>query len=415
MPRIGRFPPFGKRFFRLARKLLGSCHFQHFWRVVMALASMRGRRSLKGMPKLFRRARTRQAIAFFLTKAQWDAPELLQQTALDRLQELGYRPGDTVYLVIDDTQKKKRGRRMDAVSKIFLHAEKVYAQGHTILGCALVFRNVVIPIQVRLWANEEFCAQSQKQDDPRERVTFKKLTELAAEAIAAVKLPGAGRAIVMFDAYYLCPTVTRACRQAGYRYVGVAKKNRNFSPDGRPFDKRKLSRYGRNVLRRDGRTTTARGKTHRLAQRVGHLSKLGRVKLVFSRRPKEASWIALATNETRWSAQTVLSHYLFRWGIEVLFKMSKQHLGLGDYQMLRYRAIERYLCLVMIAYLLLTHLAIQDAGAQAKQDGTSLHLPGILELQQDLRRKLWDDLFASLEGGTKHRAAARKIKELIEP
>ena len=34
---------------------------------------------------------------------------------------------------------------MDAVSKIFLHAEKVYAQGHTIVGCALVYRNVVIP------------------------------------------------------------------------------------------------------------------------------------------------------------------------------------------------------------------------------------------------------------------------------
>jgi hypothetical protein len=41
-----------------------------------------------------------------------------------------------------------------------------------------------------------------------------------------------------------------------------------------------------------------------------------------------------------------------------LFKMSKQHLGLGDYQVLRYRGVERYLHLVMIAYLLLTHLAL---------------------------------------------------------
>jgi len=48
MPKIGRFPPFGKRFFKRAR-----------------------------------------------------------------------------YVVIDDTQKNKRGKKMDAVSKIFLHAEKV--------------------------------------------------------------------------------------------------------------------------------------------------------------------------------------------------------------------------------------------------------------------------------------------------
>jgi hypothetical protein len=30
-----KFPPFGKRFFRRARKLIGSCHFEHFWRIVL--------------------------------------------------------------------------------------------------------------------------------------------------------------------------------------------------------------------------------------------------------------------------------------------------------------------------------------------------------------------------------------------
>ena len=42
MPRIGRFPVFGKRFFRLARKIIGCCHFAHFWRVVTAIAAMHG-------------------------------------------------------------------------------------------------------------------------------------------------------------------------------------------------------------------------------------------------------------------------------------------------------------------------------------------------------------------------------------
>ena len=30
MPRIGKFPPFGKRFFRQARKPVGRCNFVHF-------------------------------------------------------------------------------------------------------------------------------------------------------------------------------------------------------------------------------------------------------------------------------------------------------------------------------------------------------------------------------------------------
>jgi SRSO17 transposase len=414
MPRIGRYPPFGKRFFRLARKLTGSCHFQHFWRVVVALAGMQGRRSLNRMQGLFKDRRTRQAIADFLKKAAWDAPEVLRQQAMDVLAQLGCRPGDTVYLLLDDTQKRKRGKRMDALKKIFLHAEKVYATGHTMLGAALVFRGVVIPFRISLWAPKTFCQASRREPNPADRIPFRKLTELAAEAIDSLALPEGVKGIVLFDAYYLCPIVTRACQRNGFRYVGVAKKNRKFFPDGRPRDKRRLSRYGANVLRREGRSVKVRAKKHRLAERVGQLSKLGRVKLVFSRRPHESCWIALATDETRWSAKTVLSHYLVRWGIEVFFKMSKQYLGLGDYQLLRYRGIERYLCLVLIAYLLLTHLALRELDAQAKRCKSELRLPSVPQLQELLRRKLWDDVIDNLASGKRYKAVARKLKEVLQ-
>lgn len=416
MPRIGRFPPFCKRFFRRARKLIGPCQFAHFWRVVVAIAGMNGRRSLVRIEKLCKGRRTRQAIAHFLTQAHWNAPEALRQTALETLRALGCRAGDTVYVAIDDTQKRKRGKRMDAVSKIFLHAEKVYAQGHTILGCALIYRDVVIPYAVSLWASEACCADSQAKAKPEDRFTFRKLTEMAGDMIRAAILPTGVRGIVLFDSYYLCPLVTGACRVAGLRYVGVAKKNRNFFPDGRPRDKRKVGRYGSGVLRRDGRWLKVRGKKHRLAERVGRLSKAGRVKLVFSRRPREATWIAMVTDETRWGVKTVLSHYLARWGIEVLYKMSKQYLGLGDYQLLRYRAVERYLHLVLIAHLLLTHLAATGPGAQAdaKNRRDPLRLPSVPQMQERFRAALWDDVIHTLEKGTRHRRIAKTIKELIQ-
>lgn len=307
MPRMGKFPPFGKRFFRHARKIVGSCHFAHYWRVVIALAAMNGRRSLGRIEEAAKDRRSRQAISHFLTQAEWDAPELLRQTALDTLRALGWQAGETVYIAIDDTQKRKRAKRMDAVSRIFLHAEKVYATGHTIVGCVLIYRGVVIPYAVRLWACREFCDGPQKVARGDRPLTFRKLTELAAECIQSVSLPSRGKGIVLFDSYYLCPNVIDACEAQDFRYVGVAKKNRNFFPDGRPRDKRRLGHYGASVLRRDGRLNTVDGKKYRLAERVGRLSKAGRVKLVFSRRPRETSWIAMATNETRWSVKTILS------------------------------------------------------------------------------------------------------------
>jgi hypothetical protein len=220
---------------------------------------------------------------------------------------------------------------------------------------------------------------------------------------------------VLFDSYSLCPTVTRACESRGFHYVGVAKKNRNFFPDGRDRDKRKLSDYGANVLARDGRAVAVQGKKHRLAERVGRLSKAGRVKLVFSRRPGETAWIALATDQLRWGMKTVLSHYLKRWGIEVFFKMSKQYLGLGDYQVLGYRAVERYLHLVLIAYLLLTHLALAapDVQAALKNGTNALRLPSIPQLQEQLRETLWQDVFRQMEKHPRQRKIARKIKEVF--
>jgi SRSO17 transposase len=412
---MGKFPPFGKRFFRQARKLIGSCHFEHFWRIVAILASLEQGRSLTKFEDATNAWRSRQAISNFLTLGEWNAPALLQQTALDQLQRLRFRPGDTVYLLLDDTQKRKRGKLMAAVSKIFLHAEKVYANGHTILGAVLVYRGVVLPCAVRLWASRESCRRSQSESDPIDRLTFRTLTGMAADIVADIRLPEGARPIVLFDSYYLCQEVAQACGQRGWKYVGVAKKNRNFFPDGRPRDRRKLGKYGREVLRREGRTVKVQGKKHRLAERIGHLKHLGHVKLVFSRRPRDAAWVCLVTNETRWSKSTVLSHYMRRWGIEVFFKMSKQYLGLGDYHLLRYRGIERYLCLVLIAHLLLTHLALDtpDAKAQLKKRA-DLRLPSVPQLQHDLRRHLWNHVLDGLAKNKTTRRAAQKLREAIQ-
>jgi SRSO17 transposase len=415
MPRMGKFPPFGKRFFRRARKLLGSCHFEHLWRIVIALASLQEGRSLSKFEDAGNDRRSRQAISNFLTLAEWNAPELLQQTALDQLLRLGFRPGDAVYLVLDDTQKRKRGKLMAAVSKIFLHAEKTYANGHTILGAALVYRGVILPCAVKLWASRESCRKSRSEPDPIDQLDFRTLTGMAGDVVTALQLPQDARPIVLFDSYYLCHEVAQACEQRGWKYVGVAKKNRNFFPDGRPRDRRKLGTYGREVLRRDGRSVSVRGKKHRLAERVGHLKHLGHVKLVFSRRPRDAAWVCLVTNETRWSMSTVLSHYLRRWGIEVFFKMSKQNLGLGDYHLLRYRGIERYLCLVLIAHLLLTHLALDAPDAKAKlKTRADLRLPSVLQLQQILRRQLWNHVLDGLAKNKTTRRAAKKLREAIQ-
>ena len=366
MVTIHRFPPFGKRFFKRVRKQIGRGHFSHLWRLVFALAVLPGRKSLSKITKLFGDRRTRQAISHFLTEAQWNAPELLLEKAFDTLKQLGWTPDQTLYLLLDDTQKQKRGKKMDAVSKIFLHAEKVYAHGHTIVGLAFSYRGHIVPCAVRLWASKDYCDKSKRKNNSHETVDFKKLTVLAAEAIESINFPSPKKTIVLFDRFYLCDTIVKTCNIKGLRYVGAVKENRNFFPDGRPNDKRKVGAYAKNVLDRDGKRTMIPGsrKEHYVAERVGTMAKLGHIKLAFSRRYGEKSRLIVATNDLRSGAKSLIEHYRNRWQIEILFKIAKQHLGLGDYQFLRYTAVERYLHLVLISHQLLTHLAMERSGAK---------------------------------------------------
>lgn len=412
MPKITTFPFFAKRFFRQARKMVGRCSFAHLWRVVIAIASLRGRRSLSALAAAGGGYCCRQALSYFLSEALWDAPDLLRQTALRTLRQLGFRWGDPLFVVLDDTQKRKRGKLMAAVSKIFLHAEKTYARGHTILGCVLVYRGVIIPYALDLWASQEACRHSQREEDPADRLTFRKLTSRAQDLLLTLRLPDGVKPTVLFDSYYLCPALTVVCSALGWPYVSVAKKNRNFAPDGRPRDKRKLSKYGRNLLSRCGKRCVVGGRRHRVAQRLGNLSKAGRVKLVVSQREGDRAWVVLVTNQLNWGVKEVLEQYRQRWRIEVLWKQSKQEMGMGDYQMLRYRGVVRYLHLVLIAYLLLTHLGLDepDVKAELKAKGT-LRLPGLGQLQAKARSLLWEDVFQRWSLGKRYRAAAQKLRK----
>ena len=79
----------------------------------------------------------------------------------------------------------------------------------------------------------------------------------------------------------------------------------------------------------------------------------------------------------------------------------------------RFRGIERHLCLVLIAFLLLTHLALSELDAQARRGKSELRLPSIPQLQELLRRKLWHDAIDSLASGKRYKAVARKLKEVL--
>jgi hypothetical protein len=216
---------------------------------------------------------------------------------------------------------------------------------------------------------------------------------LAAYAIRQACLPEMLKVTVLFDAFYLCPAVVNACKYKGWHYIGVGKSNRWFTAG---YVKRKLGRYGKKVLHNSGRWYTIRGlrktRAYRLAERIGIVNELGTVKVVFSRRRGESRHVALITENLHAPMKTIVADYLKRWSIEMLIKDEKQHLGLGDYRVIRYRAIVRHLHLADAAYACLTHAGIKACRAQGqKKNQRVLRLEPISQLKDRMRQMVWQE------------------------
>ncbi len=68
---------------------------------------------------------------------------------------------------------------------------------------------------------------------------------------------------------------------------------------------------------------------------------------------------------------------------------------------------------MVIAHLLLTHLAITKPSAQADDKAGPIDLGSIPQRQQMLRSKIWDDTINTMEAGSQNRRVGKKLKELI--
>jgi hypothetical protein len=408
MMTIGTMPRALFSFFRPQRRFFSKPAWPHFWGLVMAMAA--GVEHTVGrLNDLLRPHTHRTNDGEFLWRSRWDESQVLQAIALQQFSRL-YRKGETIYFILDDTQTIKRAKKMAAVGKLYHHAEKRYATGHTILKVCLYYRGVTIP-----WGSWLYV---KKQDAAKLGMSFATLTELAARAIGSLPFPPDFPVTVLFDSYYLCANVVRAVENKGWYYIGVAKSNRRLIVARGQSGGHRLSSYASNVVRRSGKWVKITGlqRTHRyrVAQRVGVMKKLGQVQVVFSRRRGDGAVIALVTNDLKRSPHRVVGDYLRRWSVELLIKDEKQNLGLGAYRVLRYRAVVRHLHLVDCAYACLTHVGLEAQRAQGRKDAKNvLRLPPIRQLKQELRQMVWNEAITRVVKVSHERAVIRRLEKLL--
>jgi len=387
MFKIVRFPKKLESFFDSLHDSFHWDHFSYFRTLVLLITIAWGRRNITSLYRHLdnRNQPHRSRFNHFLSVGRCDYAVMLQLKAHDLIGLLHPQKGDTIELILDDSKKQKRGKAMEAVGWIRDPLTGKSIRGHQFVTAVLRFRGHVIPWGIRLYVKKEDCHTLGR--------TFKKTTQLAADIIREFEPLAGVKVLVLFDSYYLCPTVVKACRKQGFPFVSTLKSNRNLFRNGR---KLKTGRYGRNLFARQTKNHLSIRKSHGNVSYTYvdagwlEVGKIGKLHVLFSRKKAESKILGLVTDDPKLSASQMIRTYDARWSIEVFFKDSKQLLGLGQYQNASLEAAVTHLHLVCFAYALLTHIAIQSEGAKGKRK--SVASLSTTDLQNEVRRIVWDDL-----------------------
>jgi SRSO17 transposase len=407
MFRIIRVPPALDKFFRPLKGHFHWDHFTYFRLLVLAMAVMWGRRNVANLYRYLEARHHRTRFNNFFLVERWEPEAALRQQAQALLRALRPAKGETIYVLIDDSKKAKRGTTMDAVAKMREPTLDAYIRGHQYVCGILLFRGQVIPFGIRLYVKKAQCAALE--------LPFRKTTELAAQLIREFQAPAGVPVLVLFDAYYLCHTVVKACREKKFHFASTLKSNRSLFKQSW---KLKAGRYGKNLFRRR-RTVPLEVVTPRAPVRYRYIdarwlqvSHLGVLHVVFSRKGAARKILGLVTDDPALPAAGLIQAYARRWAIEQWIQDTKQLLGLGQYQNRPYWAAVTHLHLVCFASALLTHLRIERAGVQGQRTRHKAADLSTAAAQEQLRGIIWEDLVAYLKAQCQEESILSELERL---
>jgi len=351
--RLLRIPRSIQGFFQPVYELFHKPQWRHFRFLVVALAVAWDRHNWASVWRLVEGGPWRQKVNEFMTWAPWDGSKALMQLALSTLKRLHPRPGQTLYVPVDASHLAKRAKKMAGLGYFKDPSTGGWIFGHEFVALGFWFRDFFLPAALSMyWPKKNVPAG----------YAFRTLNECVAAMIENLQVPRGLKVVVLFDAYFLNPTVLAAIRKRGWSWVSVASSNRNvFLAHGQ---KSKIRTYRRTCWRKGFRSITVRafGRQKQYwgtRARSVHLSKVGPVRVVFSKAKRNQTPLALVS--PCGTDRQLIEHYAQRWAIEQYFKEAKQMLGLGHYQTRSPAGVERHLQLVSCAHLLLTHVRLPQA------------------------------------------------------
>jgi len=301
-------------------------------------------------------------------------------TAKKVYQQQGLADSKIKALVLDDSIKQRRGRKMEGISSHFDHVSGGYVMGQQVLTLGLATEEAFLPLDSQIFISQSQSTELKRpyQDERsvvsqryREATTQSK-PEMADKMIKRAIRKGLNADYLVADAWFGTKAMLRTAYDQSLCAIVRMKKGklkyRLESSEGQQ-SLTALELYSVAVKREWKKVHGLPWKSVSLEVEVDIARseekepRWERVKLLFVRGLKEMDdthaskkdWALFLSTDATMSTKRMLEVYALRWGIEVYFKEAKQHLGFLKEQTFSFASHTASIHLCAIRYLMLVH------------------------------------------------------------
>lgn len=272
----------------------------------------------------------------FMTCSDWDEKEV-EQIRMNQIKRKNISKG---FMIVDPTMLHKTGKHMEKANYHYDGLTKNKEWGHLLVNSLFCNEEISFPINADFYLRKE---------DADEEHKFKKSREICIEHIDYAvknKLPIEA---VLIDAGLYADYVLKHIISNQLKFVAGINITTKMSIDR--DEKISIRDYLGVLTKKNFKKFKIDEETYLLHSIEVYIRRVGKVKLLISYKKEDEknikTYITNILNETDEELMKIL---LKRWNVETLHRDSKQHLGLEDYQVRKFGAIQKVVRAVLVAY-----------------------------------------------------------------
>ena len=356
---------------------------RHLLKMADALLVCEDKKTLAALQRQFVEAVDVSNMADFLRVSPWQAQEVRAALRQDQVCWLlteaeRNKAAKIIYINIDDSlgEKDKATQHIEPVDWFHDHVESTkkkprFKNGFCYLTCTMRIGPYVATVDLRLYLREKTVRRCNRRRDKDNHLAFRSKSSLARQILAALGplLPTGWQVYVQFDSWYASKRLINYVRRQGWHVTCGLKHNRKLN--GKRLDHHAHELKHRWYTRL--RVTTADGTQtpYFVRTRTGRLRDVPYdVRVFFTKRhPREQSPAYFTCTDLTCSAKQALQGYTWRWSCEVVNFYLKTQLGLTDFRVQSYEAVDKYMVVILLAWAYVERRFAQERSGQVKTYG----------------------------------------------